>query len=100
ADRRPVTGARLQRQAGASPEVRHPVLFVDITARASRTPLSLEELPYPRREETRVKIDLPYTTRHFQLDADPFGDDLAIIPVATPAHPRGAFFYRLPGEDN
>ncbi|KJK56541.1 FAD-binding monooxygenase, partial [Saccharothrix sp. ST-888] len=33
-------------------------------------------------------------------DADPFGDDLAIIPVATPAHPRGAFFYRLPGEDN
>ncbi|MFG3052259.1 NAD(P)/FAD-dependent oxidoreductase [Kitasatospora sp. NPDC048239] len=100
ADRRRVTGARVQRQGSGSPEVLHADLVLDITGRGSRTPVWLEELGYPRPEETRVKIDLAYTTRHFQLDSDPFGDDLAIIPVATPAHPRGAFFYRLPGEDN
>lgn len=99
ADRRRVTGARVQRQDGGTVEVLPADLVVDITGRGSRTPVWLEELGYERPEETRIKIDLAYTTRHFQLDCDPFGDELAIIPVATPAHPRGAFFYRLPGDD-
>ncbi|MEV5315390.1 FAD-binding monooxygenase [Streptomyces sp. NPDC052610] len=99
ADRRRVTGARVQRQDGGSPEVLAADLVVDITGRGSRTPVWLEELGYARPEETRIKIDLAYTTRHFALDTDPFGKELAIIPVATPSHPRGAFFYRVPGDD-
>lgn len=99
ADRRRVVGARVQRQDGGSPEVLPADLVVDITGRGSRTPVWLEELGYQRPEESRIKIDLAYTTRHFALDTDPFGKELAIIPVATPAHPRGAFFYRVPGDD-
>jgi 2-polyprenyl-6-methoxyphenol hydroxylase-like FAD-dependent oxidoreductase len=95
-DGRRVTGARVQRQDGPA-EVLAADLVIDTTGRGSRTPAWLAELGYARPEEERVRIDLAYTTRHFELPADPFGDELAIIPVATPAHPRGAFFYRVPG---
>ena len=47
------------------------------------------ERPY-----SKVKIGLAYTTRHYALKYDPFDGDLAINPVATPDHPRGAFFSR------
>ncbi|MFI6422878.1 FAD-dependent oxidoreductase [Streptomyces sp. NPDC050842] len=99
ADGRTVTGARVQRQDGGAPEVLPADLVIDVTGRGSRTGTWLEQLGYQRPEETRIKIDLAYTTRHFKLDTDPFGNELAIIPVATPAHPRGAFFYRIPGDD-
>jgi 2-polyprenyl-6-methoxyphenol hydroxylase-like FAD-dependent oxidoreductase len=96
-----VTGARVQSRSGdALPTVLSADLVVDTTGKASRTPLWLAELGYARPEEDRVKIDLAYTTRHYQLTHDPFGTDLAIIPAATPQHPRGAFFHRLPGEGN
>jgi len=95
------TGALVQEQTpGSSPEVIEADLVVDSTGRGSRTPAWLAELGYERPAEDRVKIDLAYTTRHYQAPYDPFGSDLAIIPAATPSHPRGAFFYRLPGDDN
>ncbi|MFI0366580.1 NAD(P)/FAD-dependent oxidoreductase [Actinomadura sp. 1N219] len=93
-DGRRVTGARVH---GDSAETLSADLVIDATGRASRTPVWLEELGYERPPEEKVKIGLAYTTRHFQLKSDPFGGDLAIIPVATPSHPRGAFFYKLPG---
>ncbi len=99
-DGRRVTGARVKRQDGAEEEVLTADLVIDTTGRGSRTPAWLTELGYERPEEERVKIGLAYTTRHFELDADPFGDELAIIPVGTPEIPRGAFFYRLPGSDH
>jgi 2-polyprenyl-6-methoxyphenol hydroxylase-like FAD-dependent oxidoreductase len=93
-----VTGARVQRQdAGSSPEVLDADLVIDTTGRGSRTPAWLDELGYSRPAEDRVKIDLAYTTRHYRVPADPFGSDIAIIAAATPSHPRGAFYYRLPG---
>ncbi|GAA0400182.1 FAD-binding monooxygenase [Microbispora corallina] len=95
-----VLGARVQPQGGGGdPLVLDADLVVDTTGRGSRTPVWLEELGYGRPEEDRVKIDLAYTTRHYRVDVDPFGSDLAMIPAATPAHPRGAFYYRLPGND-
>ena len=100
ADGSRVTGARLQRQVDGIEWIATADLVLDTTGRGSRTPAWLAELGYARPEEERVKIGLAYTTRHFQLESDPFGADLAIIPVATPTHPRGAFFYRLPGDDN
>ncbi|GLU48709.1 NAD(P)/FAD-dependent oxidoreductase [Nocardiopsis ansamitocini] len=98
-DNSAITGVRVRPSTdGGASEVVAADLVVDTTGRGSRTPLWLEELGYQRPEAQRVKIGLAYTTRHYRLDTDPFGDELAIIPAATPGHPRGAFFYRLPGD--
>ncbi|MGK5550576.1 FAD-dependent oxidoreductase [Actinomadura kijaniata] len=98
ADAGRVVGARVQRRDGGSaPEVLAADLVIDTTGRGSRTPTWLAELGYAPPAEDRVKVDLAYTTRHFRVPSDPFGDDIAIIAAATPSHPRGAFFYRLPG---
>ncbi|MEU4768528.1 FAD-dependent oxidoreductase [Actinosynnema sp. NPDC023794] len=70
-------------------------LVVDATGRGSRAPAWLEEFGYERPDEDSIKIDLTYTSRNFTLADDPFGDDLAINPVAFPANPRGAFFVNL-----
>ncbi|MFD7665873.1 FAD-dependent oxidoreductase [Streptomyces sp. NPDC059788] len=96
-DRRRVLGARVQSRGRTAPEEIDADLVVDTTGRGSRTPAWLGELGYRRPDEDRVKIDLAYTTAHFKLRGDPLGPDAAIIPVATPAHPRGALLYRVPG---
>lgn len=94
-----VTGARVQRRDGSAAEVLRADLVIDATGRGSRAPAWLEELGYARPVEDRVKVDLAYTTRHYRVPSDPFGSDIAVIAAATPTHPRGAFYYRLPGED-
>lgn len=83
-------------RADGGPEVLAADLVVDATGRGSRAPVWLQELGYPRPAEDTVKVDLAYTSRFFKLDSDPFGTDLAINPVATPANPRGAFFGKFP----
>lgn len=100
-DRTRVTGARVQpRSGGGAERTLHADLVIDATGRGSRTPAWLRELGYAAPCEEHVKVDLAYTTRHYQLAEDPLGTDLAIIPAPTPAYPRGAFFYRLPGDEN
>lgn len=97
-DRSRVTGVRVHGQTPAAQErTLDADLVVDTTGRGSRTPAWLQELGYDRPEEETVKVGLAYTTRHYRLTGDPLGDDLAIIPAPTPAHPRGAFLYRTPG---
>ena len=98
-DHATVTGARIQRH-GRAEEAIEADLVIDATGRGSRTPAWLQELGYARPAEEKVKVGLAYTTRHYQFPRDVLGSDLAIIPAPTPAHPRGAFFYRLPGNDN
>lgn len=98
-DNRRVTGVQVQaRAAGSSVEVLTADLVVDTTGRGSRTARWLVEMGYPQVQEEQVKMDLTYTTCDFKapLPFDPIGDDIAIIPVATPAIPRGAIFARLP----
>ncbi|MFE7595414.1 FAD-dependent oxidoreductase, partial [Kitasatospora sp. NPDC057512] len=98
---RRVTGVRVQQRApGSTERTLSANLVVDTTGRGSRTPRWLADLGYEAPPEERIEIDLAYTTRHYRLKRDPFGSDIAIIPAATPSHPRGAFFYRVPGEDN
>ncbi|MEU4397195.1 FAD-binding monooxygenase [Micromonospora orduensis] len=100
ADKGRVTGVRVQRHDGsAGVEVLPADLVIDTTGRGSRTPAWLEELGYSRPAEDKVKVDLAYTTRHFRVSSDPFGSDIAIIAAATPSHPRGALYYRQPGDD-
>ncbi len=98
-DRRRICGVRVQPQApGASAEVLDADLVVDTTGRGSRTPRWLQELGCQRVPEEQVKMDLTYTTMDFHgpLSFDPIGEDIALLPVATPAQPRGAIFARLP----
>ncbi|PNG23813.1 FAD-dependent oxidoreductase [Streptomyces cahuitamycinicus] len=98
-DRSRVTGVRVQPRAeDTADEVLAADLVIDTTGRGSRTPRWLLELGYPEVVEERVKMDLTYTTCDFRgpLHFDPIGDDIALIPVATPAMPRGAIFARLP----
>lgn len=99
ADRGTVTGVRVQRRGTKTEKVIEADLVVDATGRGSRTPVWLEELGYGAVPEERKKIDLVYVTQHFRLreGADPFGDDVAINPVAFPGNPRGAVFVRTDG---
>ena len=98
-DRGRIVGVRVQpRDGGGAEETLQADLVVDTTGRGSRTPRWLVELGYPEVEQEQVKMDLTYTTCDFRgpLSYDPIGDDIALIPVATPAIPRGAIFARLP----
>lgn len=92
-DRERIVGARIQgRSAGSTPEEIEADLVVDATGRGSRTPVWLEELGYERPEEERVKVGLAYTTCHYKTRPEWFDGVQSINPVASPAHPRGAFF--------
>ena len=88
-----ITGVRIHGQAvGAAEEVLEADLVVDATGRGSRTPVWLEQLGYERPAEDRVKIGLAYTTCHYRTRPEWFDGVQSINPVASPAHPRGAFF--------
>ncbi|WP_026314120.1 FAD-dependent oxidoreductase [Actinomadura flavalba] len=67
-------------------------VVVDATGRGSRTPAWLEAMGYKRPEEERVRVGLAYTTRHYRTRPGMFDGVQSINPVATPDHPRGAFF--------
>lgn len=90
ADRRRITGVQIGGPSGA--ETVFADLVVDATGRGSRASVWLEQLGYPRVEVDKVKIDLSYTTQHYMLPSDPFNGEQSINPLATPSHPRGAFF--------
>ncbi|MFD2762732.1 FAD-dependent oxidoreductase [Micromonospora eburnea] len=92
-DREQIVGVRVQsRTADADAEVLDADLVVDATGRGSRTPAWLDALGYQRPEEERVKVGLAYTTRHYRTRPEMFDGVQSINPVASPAHPRGAFF--------
>ncbi|MEO6701529.1 MAG: FAD-dependent monooxygenase [Jatrophihabitantaceae bacterium] len=88
-----VTGVRLQARDDNSAEYQLDAdLIVDATGRGSRTPVWLEELGYARPAEERMNIGLAYTTRFYRKRPEMFDGVQSINPVASPAHPRGAFF--------
>jgi 2-polyprenyl-6-methoxyphenol hydroxylase-like FAD-dependent oxidoreductase len=87
-----VTGVRLRPDGGDAIEELAADLVVDCTGRGSRTPVWLEELGYRRPDVDRVRIGLAYTTRHYRMKPEMFDGVQSINPVASPAHPRGAFF--------
>ncbi|WP_020670872.1 FAD-dependent oxidoreductase [Amycolatopsis nigrescens] len=99
ADNGRIVGVRVRRRAtGSAEELLAADLVVDATGRGSRTPAWLEEFGYGRPEEERVKVGLAYTTRLFRSTPEMFDGVQSINPVASPAHPRGAFFGQV-GKD-
>ncbi|WP_370962009.1 NAD(P)/FAD-dependent oxidoreductase [Amycolatopsis sp. cg9] len=100
ADGRRVTGVHLQERAGGgTPRRLEAGLVVDATGRGSRAPRWLRALGCPEVPEERVKVDLAYTSRRYRLRANPFTDEQSINVIATPGHPRGAFFHTLGGDE-
>ena len=95
-----VLGVHVQGRTGGAPATVAADLVVDASGRGSRTPLWLAELGYDRPAEEEVRIDLAYTSARFRVTHDPFGEDIAIIPAATPENPRGGLLYRVPGADD
>ncbi|WP_233625351.1 NAD(P)/FAD-dependent oxidoreductase [Actinoplanes sp. ATCC 53533] len=92
-DRGRVTGVRVRPPAPAeAPVTLDCDLVVDATGRGSRTPAWLAELGYERPAVDRVKVGIAYTTCHYRTRPEWFDGVQSINPVASPAHPRGAFF--------
>jgi 2-polyprenyl-6-methoxyphenol hydroxylase-like FAD-dependent oxidoreductase len=92
-----IIGARVQAQGvdSGAEQVLEADLVIDCTGRGSRTPVWLEEMGYQRPAEDRVKVNLAYTSRHFRLRPGMLDGIQSINPVASPEHPRGAFFGRF-----
>ncbi|NUR28000.1 MAG: FAD-dependent oxidoreductase [Catenulispora sp.] len=97
ADNSRIVAVRVQPHDGSGDErTIEADLIVDATGRGSRTPAWLEELGYERPAEEKVKIGLAYTTRHYKLAPGMLDEGVySINPVASPAHPRGAFFGKI-----
>jgi len=88
-----ITGVRVQeRDAAAAPFDLDADLVIDTTGRGSRTPVWLEQLGYERPPEEKMKIGLAYTTRFYRKPPEMLEGVQSVNPVASPAHPRGAFF--------
>ncbi|WET83067.1 FAD-binding monooxygenase [Amycolatopsis sp. QT-25] len=94
ATRERITGVRLLTAEDSVLELETD-LVVDATGRGSRTPALLAALGYERPPEERMRIGLTYTTRLFHRREGMLDDTQSVNPVASPAHPRGAFFGRV-----
>lgn len=90
-----VRGVWVRDQDAPAEELIEAELVVDATGRGSRTPAWLEELGYQRPVADQVKIGLAYTTRLYRARPEMFEGVQSINPVASPAHPRGAFFGQI-----
>lgn len=69
-DKSRVTGLKLQRQGEPETTLDGVDLVVDASGRGSQTPRWLEELGYPRVEQTLIKTDVTYTSRMYQRPKD------------------------------
>jgi 2-polyprenyl-6-methoxyphenol hydroxylase-like FAD-dependent oxidoreductase len=63
-------------------------LVVDAAGRGSRVMTWLNELGYPTPDETVVRTNVVYVTRHFQLQPGQPGGRHAVVSGAYPANPR------------
>ena len=98
-ERTGVTGVVIQRRnEAAGPETVPADLVVDAGGRGSRTAQWLEELGYPRVEETQVKMNVGYTTRIFRRRAMPGAAWKALIIIPTPPDTRMGILLPIEGD--
>lgn len=74
----------------------HSDLFVDGSGRGSKTPQWLENLGYARPEETRVKIDLSYSSRVYEAPQSPDWK-LKVINPHSPETVRAGYIFPIEG---
>ncbi|WP_412540244.1 FAD-dependent monooxygenase [Longispora sp. K20-0274] len=89
ADRATVTGVRVRDAAGLVSTIPAD-LVVDATGRGSRTPTWLEDLGFSRPTADRVRTDVGYASRGYDMPDDALGTDQLILANWTRQHPRGA----------
>jgi 2-polyprenyl-6-methoxyphenol hydroxylase-like FAD-dependent oxidoreductase len=97
-DKARVTGIRLQAPGGSDPRTLEGALVVDASGRGSHTPHWLEELGYPRVEETRIHVDVVYGSRLFRPPADfAAGWKMMSIAPELPKERRVGAIYQIEG---
>ena len=93
-DKRKITGV-VTEEKNTGLTVSHAAnLVIDTTGRGSRTPQWLKELGYGEIQESEVRINVAYTTRTYNRDAeDPRGDTWIVYSPEAPGERRfgGAF---------
>ncbi|RPF20020.1 FAD-dependent oxidoreductase [Myceligenerans xiligouense] len=94
--RRTVLGAMVAPRGTDRREMVQADVVVDALGRGSPVARWVHDAGYGRPEEETVKIDLSYTSRHYEFDDESvLRGDLSINPVSCPQFPRGAFFSRV-----
>ncbi|WP_329108437.1 FAD-dependent monooxygenase [Micromonospora sp. NBC_01699] len=91
-DRSRVTGVRVLPH-GADEDEAYTIdadLVVDAGGRASRAPVWLDQLGYPRPVEEQVRVDVTYVTRTYRRDPQHIGGLLGVLTNAVPGRPRAA----------
>jgi 2-polyprenyl-6-methoxyphenol hydroxylase-like FAD-dependent oxidoreductase len=99
ADRRRITGVRIQRREPGSPlEEFNADLVVDATGRGSQSPRWLESLGYPRPEETAIQVGVGYTTRAYRQRSGCLEGAKAVFSMPTPPRERrGGVLFPMEG---
>jgi 2-polyprenyl-6-methoxyphenol hydroxylase-like FAD-dependent oxidoreductase len=91
ADRRRITGVRLRStDAEHTDQTLVADLVVDAGGRASRTPIWLEELGYPRPAEEQVQVGVTYVTRTYRREPHHLEGLSGLLTNAVPGSPRAA----------
>ncbi|MEU8821744.1 FAD-dependent monooxygenase [Actinoplanes sp. NPDC048796] len=84
-----ITGVRARAVAGHDPERDIEAdLVIDAAGRGSRAVTWLADLGYPTPDETVVRTNVVYVTRHFQQASGQPGGRHAVVSGAYPANPR------------
>lgn len=86
-DGRRVTGVRVRSRTGDERTIAAE-LVVDACGRASRTPIWLEQLGYPRPAEEQVQVDITYVTRIYRREPHHLEGLLGALNNAVPGAPR------------
>lgn len=88
-----VTGVRVMRRAGGTPDTLGADLVVDATGRTGRTPAWLAAIGYDQPREERLGIHLKYATRHLRLRPGALGGAKVVGIGAEPARPTGLVLF-------
>lgn len=89
-----VQGIRVRRQDGGAEETVSAELVIDASGRGSRAPNWLRELGYPVPEETSVRTDVVYVTRHYRQEPGLLEGRLGATVVPYPGQSRAAVVIR------
>jgi 2-polyprenyl-6-methoxyphenol hydroxylase-like FAD-dependent oxidoreductase len=97
-DGRRIVSARVTSLHGLGSWVLPADVVVDATGRGSRTPRWLTDLGYTAPVEDRVRIDLAYATRLFELPPGMMADRFAVVTARFPGQHRSAVMQRVEGD--
>jgi 2-polyprenyl-6-methoxyphenol hydroxylase-like FAD-dependent oxidoreductase len=96
-DNRRITGVRIRHREGTAESALDADLVVDAAGRATRTPLWLGELGYPRAPEEEVRIQLTYVTQVYRREPRHLDGRLGASYNYYPGQPRGSFILAQEG---